>query len=130
MTSPLIMPEKFQSLAEFLGVADIKEPTRPVEPVGELSAKEFCEHVLNSPEFRTYIRNGIVLGDLPSQVIVRIMDIGWGKPTEHIDLSTSTDLDHLTPQAVREKLERVQRMLRLLEFSQQDEDEASGKPVH
>lgn len=74
-----------QTLAEFLGISDPKQPDLPVEPVGPLSAKEFCEQVLNSPEFRSYIRNGIVLGDLPPAIVVRLMDIGWGKPVDRLE---------------------------------------------
>jgi len=51
----------------------------------KLSPKEFCQRILDSPEFRAYLTNGIQLGTLPAAVIVRIMDLAWGKPVDRIE---------------------------------------------
>jgi len=75
-----------QSLAEYLGIKDPRAPEAPVFPSpGKMTAKAFCEAVLNSEEFRTYILNGLVYRDLHPTILKRIMDQGWGKPTEHIE---------------------------------------------
>lgn len=52
-----------------------------------LSGKEFAEAVLKSNEFRTYVVRGLSSGDLPSAVLCRLMDYGWGKPAERVEHS-------------------------------------------
>lgn len=62
-------------------------PFPDVDTDKELSAQEFATKVLNSPQFYTYIKNGILAGDLPSAVVLRLMDYGWGKPPERVELT-------------------------------------------
>ncbi len=83
------MPEKFQSLAELLGSNDdhesalssIRQPESFDEP---MTAEEFATKILESQVFRTYIINGLTLGELPSAIVCRLMDYGWGKPLERV----------------------------------------------
>jgi len=51
-----------------------------------LDAREFCLRVVRSPEFRTYITNGIVLGDLPPAILCRILDYAWGAPLKRVEV--------------------------------------------
>ena len=55
-----------------------------VEPE-EMTAKEFALKMLSSPEFYTYIKTGIQYGTLPSAIVCRLMDYGWGKPPERVE---------------------------------------------
>ena len=55
----------------------------PSDP--DKAAAEFATLVLSSREFRTYVRSGLVLGDLPPALITRLMDYGWGKPPERVE---------------------------------------------
>lgn len=114
--------ERVQSLAEYLGV----EPTRSddAEPRLEDStnAKAFAETVLSSREFRSYIVNALMLGELPSAITCRLMDYAWGKPAQRVEVSDRSEhLEDLTPEIVEEKLKRVQFMLHLLQASRTNE---------
>src|SRR5678810_302396 len=61
-------------------------PDTPMRPEPEeVSAKDFAVKTLSSKEFQLYIRNGIIAGDLPSAIVLRLMDYGWGKPPERIE---------------------------------------------
>lgn len=79
--------DKPRNLAEYLGISDPRHPeVAPTAPFADLtSPKKFCQAILQSPEFRTYLLNGVLLGNLPPQILLRIMDVGWGKPTERIE---------------------------------------------
>jgi hypothetical protein len=92
-----------------------------------MTGKEFACAVLNSREFRKYIWDGVTLGIIAPGIITRLMDHGWGKPTEHVEFDDVTQrLEDLTPQVIAEKLERVQRMLHLLRTTQHVE----GQVLH
>jgi hypothetical protein len=114
-----------QSLADVLGVPDPKQPDAPApRDPGKLTAKQFCQAVVNSPEFRAYITNGIFVGDLPAPILLRIMDTAWGKPVERVEVKDRSEaLEDLTPEVVAAKLERVQRMLMLLRNAQTEDDD-------
>ena len=78
-----------KSLYDSLHVDDISAPAEQHAPdidvYESLSAKEFCTLVLESVEFRAYIVRGLVCRDLPSAVLCRLIDHGWGKPPERIE---------------------------------------------
>jgi hypothetical protein len=82
------MEKQPQSLAEYLGTAppSIEVPDGPrLEDIAN-DAVTFCKAVLNSREFRQYIVNGLVLGSVPSAVMLRVMDMaGWQKPPERVE---------------------------------------------
>ncbi len=76
--------EKIQSLAEFLGTAPaVPDPGPRLEDITD--AKAFAEAVLSSKEFRQYIVGALTLGELPPQIILRMMDYAWGKPSERVE---------------------------------------------
>jgi len=82
------MAEKFQSLADLLGTGQNSAEPEPPQLLDSLSepttAEDFASKILNSQVFRSYIINGLTLGELPSAIICRLMDYGWGKPVERI----------------------------------------------
>ena len=53
-----------------------------------VAAKAFCEAIVSSPEFRTYIAQGIVMGDLAPVFVFKVMDHVWGKPVERVEVRT------------------------------------------
>ena len=59
----------------------------PESAITELSGKAFSQAVLDSREFREYIVNGIKLRDIPSPILCRLIDHGWGKPPEKVELT-------------------------------------------
>ncbi len=100
--------EKYQSLADFLGVDNIPKDdlpesspvvsTAPPEPplislervdIGKLSAHEFAEILVNSLEFRRYLVFGLTLGNLPgfTSILGRVLDHLWGKAPDKLELT-------------------------------------------
>jgi hypothetical protein len=73
------------SLADFLGLTLPQEETPSLNELSFLTAEEFSKAVLSSPEFYRYIINSLALGTLPSGVLTRLMDYGWGKPPERVE---------------------------------------------
>lgn len=85
-----IVSRDMKSLAEHLGAIDPrpedKRPTNDWDALVDVNDPvKFCQGVVSSREFRQYIMNGVVLGDLPSAVATRIMDHAWGKPPERVE---------------------------------------------
>jgi len=82
---------RVQSLAEFLEPAAAGPSEPNATPQDEISlatdSKTFAEAVLNSPEFKTYIRHALTLGTIPAAVICRLMDYCWGKPPDRVELT-------------------------------------------
>lgn len=116
-----------QSLADYLGTSDsTAAPDAETPPAAaSLKGKEFAQAVLDSQEFRDYIVASLKLGEIPSVIVVRMMDYAWGKPVERLEVHDST-LDELTPDLVKSKLLRVQRMLQLLDGSDAGNDDDHG----
>lgn len=87
--------EKPQSLADLLNVEDPRgaaeqhklEPTEPTvdDLLDVTDPKQFCQKILETREFRRYIVNGIVIGDIPAAVLTRLMDHGWGVPPKRLE---------------------------------------------
>jgi hypothetical protein len=74
-----------ESLADYLGLGPTpQDDPRSSEPTFQ-TAEEFSQAVLSSPEFFRYIINSLALGTLPSGVLTRLMDYGWGKPPERVE---------------------------------------------
>jgi len=76
--------QKFESLADALGLTD---PVQPLAPRLEniTDSKLFAQAVLASAEFRFYIIDGLFGQNLPPAVLCRLMDYGWGKPPERLE---------------------------------------------
>jgi len=112
-----------KSLYDVLHEGEIHEP-EPVEP--EVSAQDFCKHIVASPEFRMYLMNGILEGSLPGAVIGRIMDHAWGKPVERLEVKDTTDMDDLPIEAVQERIDFLQDTLRRLQVVKISDAEQAG----
>lgn len=74
-----------ESLADFLGLNTLPREDSPSSEPTFLNAEDFSKAVLSSPEFYRYIINSLALGSLPSGVLCRLMDYGWGKPPERVE---------------------------------------------
>lgn len=116
--------ERIQSLAEHLGIspASSADVLPPLEEITD--AKKFAEAVLSSREFRSYIVNLLILGTLPSAIMLRLMDYApsWGKPVERVEVDDQSQrVEDMTPEVLEGRLARVQRMLRLLRAAQAGE---------
>lgn len=103
--------EKYQSLADFLGVDNIPKddasitPSEPSLPpssasgpplvslervdIGKLTAREFAEILVNSIEFRRYLVFGLTLGNIPgfTSILGRVLDHLWGKAPDKLELT-------------------------------------------
>lgn len=77
---------KIQSLADYFGTNDPPD-SAPASPRLEdiTDCKAFALAVLGSREFRSYIVNGLVLGELPPGIVTRLMDLAWGRPAERVE---------------------------------------------
>ncbi len=79
-----------KSLYESLHVPDPRATEVAPSALDEalnLTGKEFCTAVLESIEFRRYIADGIRSQIIPSAILTRIMDHGWGKPPDRVELT-------------------------------------------
>jgi hypothetical protein len=76
-----------KSLADTLGIVDPPREQLPsaTTHLEHLTGKEFAEAVLDSLEFRKYICEGVRFGTIPSAILVRLIDHGWGKPPDRIE---------------------------------------------
>ena len=100
-----------ESLADFLGVA-LGAPAEPTDTTPHLEditdSKAFALAVLGSREFRAYIVNSLNLGDLPSAVLCRLMDYGWGKPVDRVEHTGKDGQPIETVTEVRRVIVRVE----------------------
>jgi hypothetical protein len=115
-----------QSLADYLGVVDSKEPDRSPGPAPSkrVTAKSFALEILTSQEYRQSIHNRIILGDLPPQLECLLYHYAYGKPVERVEVTdVPFDHDDLTIEQLEE------RALRTLEFvrrHRREPDEETG----
>lgn len=125
-----------ESLYDALNVAppvDHKEPEEPsITSLARLTGKKFAEAVLNSVEFRRYIIQGLVLGDLPSAILGKLMDHGWGAPVQRVEVKdTSEDYDTQSIDALERRalfLSELARSLRQTQEAQRLDDSDSETP--
>ena len=125
--------EKFQSLADILGVQDPSAPDLPVRPApsAKLTAKAFAKDLLNTPQYRESLMRRIVMDTLPAAVETLLYYYAHGKPTERVEVKDKSErVEDLTPEMVAEKLARVQRMLLLVRAAARSEDQATEGSVH
>jgi hypothetical protein len=120
------MKTLYQSLLEDGLIEPDAPQTAPAsEPTSELTAltgKAFAEAVLSSQEFRMYIIEGLMERDLPPAVLCRLMDHGWGKPVERVEVKDTTHQDDITPEQLEARalrLAEIARSIRLAPLSQE-----------
>lgn len=132
--------EKFKSLYDDLLEKGLIEPEPPrvdsqtptLRDRVSLSGKAFSEAVLASDEFKLYIVEGINERNLPPAILLRLMDHGWGKPVERLEVKDTTvsDLDGLSPSQLRARLnDRIRSLSTLVELIDDEEPSAEGS-VH
>jgi hypothetical protein len=125
-----------QSLGEFLGTIDPRpEDMRQAEgfdSYADLPPTEFCKRILASREFRQYIMNGIVLGDIAPGILTRIMDAaGWPKSPDKVEVKdTTVRVEDLTPEQLEERAARLAEMAEFLRRAEQFDEPLSADSVH
>lgn len=79
--------EKVQTLADFLGTTDLEKPEGPVElfAIESLTAKEFAQKIIASPEYRGHLMRMILLDEVPPAVDCMLWHYAYGKPTERVE---------------------------------------------
>lgn len=125
------MPSLFDTLG--LPPKEQASETRQSEsaiPRKRLSARKFARALLESDEFKAYILNGIVLNDLPPVILCRLMDYGWGKPVERIEVKNKTDrFDRLPVSEIQDQIKAsAERALFLASLLNKMSDESPSEP--
>lgn len=124
-----------ESLADFLGVHDLKGPDdKPVAeaPSPKLTAKEFCRRILASEEYRQSLLNRILLGELPPALEQMMWDRAHGKVVEKVEVrNPSNALESLTVDQLEARALYLASIARTMRSQQADnkESEAQGS-VH
>jgi hypothetical protein len=80
--------EKFQSLADVLGVPDPRQPELPVAPrPDKITVGDFCHGVLHSTTYRESLMRRILMDSLPPAVECLMYHYAYGKPVERLEHS-------------------------------------------
>lgn len=77
-----------QSLADLFGTSDAAVELPRLEDIAD--GQEFAKAVLNSIEFRRYIVNSLILGEIPPAILLRVMDLAgptWQQPPKRVQHS-------------------------------------------
>lgn len=125
--------EKFQSLADFLGVPDPQQPGRPAAsaPSGKMTRKQFCKELLATKEYRESLLQRIVLGTLPPAVEVLLYHYADGKPVDKIEVKDTTEpLEEMTVEQLEERAMRLMHAARALRGDAAANEEDSQTPIH
>lgn len=120
--------EKFQSLADYLGVEHPDAPSQPAsDPLIDITDPDaFCEAVIKSREFRSYIMLGLRLGNLPgfSSILKYVLERHWGKVPDRVE-HTGKDGDPIITE-----VRRVIVRTREDNYPEQEDDVAPKYPTH
>jgi hypothetical protein len=132
---------KIETLADFLRSSDSEQSTdsgqsdaldslSEVNPL-ELTGPEYAKRVLRSREFHYYVLNGLVMRDLPPAILVKLMDHGWGKPVEHVEVKDTTDhLNGLSVEQLEARALFLADSARKLLSEREDEQEEKKNVTH
>ena len=108
-----------ETLADYLGMIPVPAcQAEGYERFEGLSGRAFAQAILDSQEFRAYIVNALVLGELPAAVVTRLMDYAWGKPPDRLE---HTGRDGLP-------IEMITRVVRVVVDASHEEAEAFDAP--
>src|SRR5688572_28728761 len=125
-------------MAKELSLADVLELEDPAEhprhngtrideqKLSRMTPKQFARGILQSPEFRTYIKNGIVAGDIPSAIVLRLMDVAGWPVKNQAEPPAPDNSVKLTPEQIEDRLARVKRMTKLVRAAQTKEEDPGG----
>lgn len=127
-----------ESLADFLDVPDPRPEQSPSRErdwssLADIAEPEqFCRAIVRTREFRQYLMNGIVLGDIPQSLMLRILDLaGWQKPPERIEVrDTTAAAEDLTPEQLEARAARLSEMARFLRRAEQFDEPLTSESVH
>ena len=119
---PVGDPSNYATLGDFLDANPMRRLERPAMLVFQdgvgvagLDGKAFAAALLSSPQFRLYVLNGLAAGDLPGSVVIRLMDNGWGKPVDRLEVKDTTDpLDDLSAEQLEDRAARLLEVARQL----------------
>ena len=120
--------EKVQSLAEFLGTADPKQPGAPVAPAPspKMTAKAFCKEILNTQQYRESLLRRILLDELPPAVECLLYHYAHGKPIEYVEIKDTTDdVDEMSVEQCENEAMRLLAIARQLRTEGMTGDDAS-----
>lgn len=120
-----------KTLADFLGVQTPPpgEEAPRLEDIND--PREFAKALINSYEFRRYIVNSLVLGELPSAVLLRVFDLaGWQKPPDRLEVKDVTPAEGLTADQLEARAERLTEMARFLRRAEQFDEPLSSDSIH
>lgn len=122
---------KRESLADYLGLDDPTANDHEVVPAARpediTDPKEFAIAVLSSRDFRLYVVNSLTLGSIPSAVVLRLMDYGWGKPPERIE-HTGKDGDAIITEVRRTIVRAAPNFMEMV--AEADAQEQKSKVTH
>lgn len=126
--------EKFQSLADFLGVQDPVQPELPVQPPPSLkiTVKGFCKGILSSVQYRESLMRRIIMDELSPAVECMLWDRAHGKTVEKMEFKDTTDpLEELTIEQLEERAVKLLEVARRLRVDKQEgSDEVAGRLIH
>jgi hypothetical protein len=85
-----------------------------VTAAGRAEAKSFSLSILRSEEYRMSVERRVRAGTLPPAVECRLMDYAWGRPVEHVEISTpsTAELAQLDDMGLAERAEIIATVLR------------------
>lgn len=116
--------EKFQSLADFLGVQDPVQPELPVQPAPspKLTVKDFCRSVLSSAQYRESLLRRVIMDELPPAVECMMWDRAWGKVVEKVEFKDTTDpLEDFTIEQLEDRAMKLMEVARRLRTGRSEE---------
>jgi CBS domain-containing protein len=121
-----------ETLADLLGVGSQEPQEQPAPRLEDITdSKAFALAVLNSSEFRRYIVNGLILGEIPSGIVTRLMDHAWGKPIERVEVKdTTNNLEGLTSEQLESRAMRLMEMARSIRLAPMVDDDQPVGSVH
>lgn len=126
-----------KSLAEHLGMLDAQPSVAPApaedslaRALDEKDPLRFAQAVLNSQEFKEYIVNSLKLGEIPSGVLLRIMDYAWGRPIDKLEVKTTVDISTMTAAQLEERAAQLREMAAIVRRSEEFSEPLGSDSVH
>lgn len=132
-----------RTLGDCLGITDLMTPPEAISQFQNIShkfsARDFCRGILNSLEYRQFLRDRIVLGTLPPQIECMLWDRAEGKVVEKVEIKDTTDpLDNFDADQLEDRARRLLELARQLRtndevdkpLSEEDSVKPSPSSVH
>ena len=99
--------EKYQSLADLLGVQDPVHPERPVAdpPSEDITPQQFCRNVLQSVQYRESLLRRILVDELPPNIEAMLWDRAYGKMKDHVHMAGGVTVTRVVREVVEAALD-------------------------